>query len=215
MKRDRYGAELSAVGADEIDSIFDAASKKAVEAVGGRGRMCKKRRAKAPTGRDLPRGVQKTLTGNFASNIRWGDKTRYIGTFDAPEQASAAYMSVRKDLDDAKSSGGADEVNSVFDAAKNKALELCLGRVSTKRHGLPRGVYELRSGKFQSSIRWGDKTRYIGTFDTSEQASAAHTSARKELGHAKQSACGSNNNKVKNAAFDAAKKKALEAAQAA
>lgn len=27
---------------------------------------------------------------------------RYIGTFDTPEQTSAAYMSVKKDLEDAK-----------------------------------------------------------------------------------------------------------------
>lgn len=49
---------------------------------------------------------------------------RHIGTFDAPEQASVAHMSVRKDLDDTKLSlCGAGEVNALFDATKKKALE--------------------------------------------------------------------------------------------
>ena len=49
----------------------------------------------------------------------------------------------------------------------------------------------MKSGKFVSSIRRGDKTRYIGTFDTPEQAFAACISARNDLDTAKQSACDS------------------------
>jgi len=170
-----------------------------------------RKKFKAASDLDLPTGVYKTSSGKFRSEISWRGKMRYIGMFDTAEQASAAYLYARKYLDNATvSSCGAAQVDAMFDAAKKTAQE-SVGIV--KRN--PRGVYELRSGKFQSSIRWGDKTRYIGTFDTPEQASAAHTSARKDLGHAKQSARGSDNNKVKNAAFDAAKKKALEAAQAA
>jgi len=79
-----------------------------------------KKKSKATSERDLPRGVHKLPSGNFASKIWWD-----IGTFDTPEQASAAYISVRKYLDDAKlSMSGADEANATFDEAKKKALQM-------------------------------------------------------------------------------------------
>ena len=53
-----------------------------------------------------------------------GGKYRNIGSFGTPEQASAAYMSVRKDLDDAKRSVvSAVKVDYVFAASQKKALE--------------------------------------------------------------------------------------------
>jgi len=49
---------------------------------------------------------------------------RLIGTFDSFEDASAAYKSVQKDLDNASFMAlGADEFENIFVAAKNKALE--------------------------------------------------------------------------------------------
>ena len=55
--------------------------------------------------------------------IQWGGKKRYIGTFDTPEQASAACVSVRKDRGGANLfSLSAEEVDGVFDAAKKKAM---------------------------------------------------------------------------------------------
>ena len=69
-------------------------------------------------------GVYKTLSGKFQARIHFGSKYRHVGTFDTPEQASAAFMSVRKDRDDADlSSFGANELNAAFDAAKVKAVE--------------------------------------------------------------------------------------------
>ena len=56
--------------------------------------------------------------------MTWGDKVRYIGDFDTPEQASAVYISVRKDRDDAELSAlGVDEINTAFNAARKKAVE--------------------------------------------------------------------------------------------
>ena len=72
-----------------------------------------------------------------------------------------------------------------------------------KRDGLPRGVYELRSGKFQTEIWWRGKNRCIGTFDTPEQASAAYVSVKKDLGDIELSALGADEI---NAAFDAVKR---------
>ena len=49
----------------------------------------------------------------------WGGKSRRIGTFESPEQASVAYVSVRKDIDDAKLSAvGADEVDAILQLRK-------------------------------------------------------------------------------------------------
>ena len=95
--------------------------------------------SKTAFGRDLPRGVTKTSSGKYQSEAWWGGKTRKIGRFDTPEQASAAYMSVRKDLDDAKQSAlSAHEVNAAFDAAKKKAV-VSVGGTLNKKRGPPKG----------------------------------------------------------------------------
>jgi len=195
VRKDLADTVLTSLAVDEVDSLFDTAQRKAVGAVGGH--VCQKRK------RDLPTGVYKLRSGKFQSRIKRGRKTRRIGMFDTPEQASAAYMSVRKDLDDAKSSGGADEVDTAFDKAKTKALEAVGGFVT---RDLPRGVNKKPSGNFASRIRWRGKTRHIGTYHTPEQASAAYMSAKNELDTAKQSALGVDEVQ---AIFDEAKKNTL------
>ena len=198
IRKDLDKARLSALGADEVDALFDEAKKNVLESFGIFA---------------LPRGVYKRPSGKYECRIWRGGKSRSIGTFDTPEQASAAYISVRKDLDKAKPSAfRADEIDYLFDAARTKALEAVGGIVPTKatseRH-LPRGVTERSSGKFGSSIRCGGKARYIGTFGTPEQASVAYMPVRKDLDDAKVSPRGSD--KDNKAVFEAAKKKALEA----
>jgi len=117
VRKERDDVELSALGADEVNALFGAARKKAAEAVGG---VFNPRKISE---RDLPTGVQKTPSGKFQARLQWGSKTRYIGSFDTHEQASAAFMSVRKERDNVELSAlGADEVN-VFDAAQKKAVE--------------------------------------------------------------------------------------------
>ena len=215
VKKDRDEAKASKLGVDEVDAAFDAARKRAVKAVGGVFNP-RKKRAKTISDRDLPTGVQKMPSGKFHARIQWGGKSRCIGTFDAPEQAFAAHMSVRKDLGDIELSAlGADEIYAAFDAVKKRALESVGGFMPRKRaeatseRDLPKGVQKSQSGKqFQSRIQWGSKSRYIGTFDTTEQASAAHMSVKKDLDNAELSTLGADE---VNALFDAAKKKALEA----
>ena len=165
--------------------------------------------------RGLVRGVKMIRPGKFVSYIRWGDKQRYIGTFDTDEQASTAYESMRKDLNDADLSAiGAAEVEAMFDEARKKAVEEVGGVIPKKMtprsdRGLPTGVYDVSSGRFESSIKWGGKTRSIGTFDTPEEASAAYASVKKDLANADFSA--SEADEV-DAAFGAAKKKAADEA---
>ena len=69
--------------------------------------------------RDLPQGVYRRPSGKFGSSIRWGGKTRHIDTFDTPEQASAAYMSVKKHR-----SKNSVKDKAAFDEVKAKALEM-------------------------------------------------------------------------------------------
>ena len=199
MRKDIDAA--SALDADEVDAAFNEAKKKAAEAVG----------RVVPEKRDLlPQGVRKRSPGKFRAYIRWGGMVRYIGTFDNPEQASAAYISVKKDLARADlSTLSADEFDAVFDEARKKAMET-VGRVVPKkknRAGLPRGVRNQKSGKFQAVIWCGNKDRHIGIFGTAEQASAAYMSVRKDLDNANISALGADEI---NTSFEAAKKNALE-----
>ena len=124
-KKDLDAAKVWSLNADEATAAFDAAKAKALESVGGVAQKKKKR-----SEQHLPKGVWKVKTGKFQTKIRWGGKQRYIGTFHSLEQASTAYLSVRKDLEDTKQSGfSADEANAAFYAAKKKAL----GRVYSKR----------------------------------------------------------------------------------
>ena len=119
-----------------------------------------KKKSKTASGRDLPKGFTKLKHGKFQSEIRWRDKKRYIGSFYTLDQASAAYESVKKDLDEAKLSGFcAAEVDSVFNAAKNKALKAC-GVVVPKQkrtkassgRGISHGVRKTKYEQFVTSF---------------------------------------------------------------
>ena len=165
----------------------------------------RKKRTMNLSAQGLGLGVYKTLSGKFQARIRFGSKYRHVGTFDTPEQASAAFMSVRKDLWDAKlpPHESEDSGSAIFDEAKKQALESFGGF----EREFPRGVGRASSGRFRCSIQWGGKSRYIGTFDTPEQASAVFMSVRKDLDDANLSAFGADETDT---IFDAAKKKARE-----
>ena len=197
VRKDLDDATVSSCGAHEVDAVFDKAKQKAIDSFG----------AFDPEKRDLPTGVYKLRSGKYQSRIKWGRKPRRIGMFDTPEQASAAYMSVRKDLDDAEACG-AHEVEVVFDEAKKNSLAAFGGFVPEERD-LPQGVRKTQNGKYDSRMHWRGKQRTIGTFATPEQASAAFMFVRRDLDDAKLRPCGSDN--AKSAIFDAAKNKALEA----
>ena len=118
--------------ASDAAAQFVAAKTKALGAVVGV--ISKKMKPRSERG--LPRGVYKTPSGKFLSTIKWRGKGRSIGTFDTPEQASAAFMSVKKDRDDANvSSFGADKIDAMFDAAKKKALEKVQAMKESAKYG--------------------------------------------------------------------------------
>lgn len=45
-------------------------------------------------------GVRRTATGAYAARITVNGKERYIGTYETPEAASAAYLKVKRELHD-------------------------------------------------------------------------------------------------------------------
>jgi L-lactate utilization protein LutC len=171
---------------------------------------------------DLPTGVYKmpstrtTSSRKFSSLIDWGGKTRYIGSFDTPEQASAAYVSVKNALDEAKlSAATAEGDDAPFYAAQRKAVEaeggIILQSNTRSERSLPRGVKISVTGKACAArIWWDDTTRQIGTFYTPEQASIAYLSVKEDLAGVKPSAIGADKAK---SLFDAAREKAKEAAR--
>ena len=171
-----------------------------------------KKKSKTTSNQGLRKVVRKnTSSRKFESNIKWGGKARYIGAFDTAEQASAAYLSIKKDLDNAKFSAiGGD---ATFNAAKKKAIESVGGSIpttkrSTAMRDLPRGVYKTRAGKFVSQITCCGKTnRYIGFFNTPEQASAAYLSVSEDISQVSLSGLGADE---ADAIFDAAREKAVE-----
>jgi len=202
IKNGVAAAKVSLSGAHEEDAMFNAAKKKAVETVGGVVVRTKKNK--------FPQGVRQLSSGRFSAIISWGGKSRYIGTLDTPEQASAAYIFIKNYLASKPSPCCADKEDAMCDAAQTKAQETVGGFVSTKKKKkkeLPRGVHKVPSGKFVAKASLGGKYRYIGMFDTPEQASAAYVSKRRALADTKLSFCVDEANAV----FDVARKKALEA----
>jgi len=74
----------------------------------------------------------------------------------------------------------------------------------------PRGVRMRNSGRFEASTTWGAKSHHIGTYDSPEEAEAAYKAVKSEL--EKRSPHASSVHEM-NAAFDAAKKTALDKIQ--
>ena len=214
VQKDLDDANLSSYGVDEVDAIFEAAQKKAVEAVGG---FIPKKTDKATPERDLPKGIQKLKSGKFQAKIYWGGKERHIGTFDNVGQASAAYVSAREDLDNTNLSACDDDtVIALFDAAQKKAIEAVGGTMPRKQKprgtNISSGVRKTPSGEFEVIIRWGGKHWYVGIFDAPEQASIAYASVERDLFRVIPLPP-SKPADVAHATFDAAKKKALETVQ--
>ena len=123
--RRRSESGTGAAGGDNARNTTAAVPDEAAAPAGAMRKVNRtQEKPKAASERDLPRCVCETSSGKFKTQIRLCGKLRYIGCFDAPDQASAAYLSVKNDLADVNLSAfSAGQVNTAFDAAKKKALE--------------------------------------------------------------------------------------------
>lgn len=54
-------------------------------------------------------------------------------------------------------------------------------RVAWNKAGLPRGVYQIASGRFEAKFRLRGEMIWCGVFDTAEQAAGAVETRRKEM----------------------------------
>ena len=130
--------------------------------------------------RDLPRGVYEKPSGKYKSQIWWGGRSRTIGTHDAPEQASAAYLSVRKHLRAAKGSGlSADDAEDVFKAARREACPEREAKAAAREAELRkqrelRETHETYSVLFISSRKLGMCVADGGHVDKVREGSQAH-----------------------------------------
>ena len=170
--------------------------------------MCLEAAARARK-RDGPKGVYKTSSGNVVSEIYFGGKRRRIGTFATLEQGNAAYMSVKEELSGVEVSAlSPDKANEQFAFIRKRVLEALYGgpRKRASKRDLPQGIYNKPQGKYQASVRWSGKRRYIGTFDSFKQAHAAQLFVEKDLDGANTSVIGADE---ANALFETARLKAI------
>ena len=120
-------------------------------------------------------------SGKWRTEISIAGKRKHIGYFSAHEEATAAFSFVRKALDGCGLSEMDDGRFAVYENAKVKAIEAAiLGSSSNKTKGIHQ---ERKSGRWVASISIKGASKYIGTFDTSDEASAARQLVSKALGY--------------------------------
>lgn len=106
----------------------------------------------------LPKGVTKDRN-RFKAQIRENGKKKHIGSYSTPEAAHQAYLKAKAQR------------------CEQKHLE----REQRREHycDLPKGV-TMKGNKFKAQIAVDGKMKYLGLFDTPEQASQAYLKAKEE-----------------------------------
>lgn len=74
-----------------------------------------------------------------------------------------------------------DKGNNRFDNLRVASRRQNVINRAFKKNGLPKGARYMPSGRIQVRIRAEDKVRYLGTFETPEQAAAAYAEAASRL----------------------------------
>jgi len=132
-------------------------------------------------------GVRQAMHGKWMVMIGYQGKQHYIGGFETREQAIAANVTARSKLSATKEFKLTErEIKQNVKLAKEAAS---VGNV--RKPGRPKryrpvehttpGVQTTSSGKWIVMISYQGKHRYIGSFDTQDQARSANIAARGKL----------------------------------
>ena len=167
LVRDAFG-DKSGRDSAELEALFQAARKKATEAT---------QLPMQPKGISWVKQHQK-----WKAQINVAGKRKCIAAcFDTPDEAAAAYEIVRKALEDCILPAMDGGRLIVYEAAKAMAIETFVTGIRE-----PKGYRQRPNGKWTARISVKGTTKDIGTFDTSEEASAAYQLVRGELGDRKR-----------------------------
>ena len=117
-------------------------------------------RSSNPLGKGVARNGRR-----FKAGIQSDGKKHYLGTFDTPDEAAAAYAA-------------AASIRHAEFACTDQAEATFLENIRNSRSANPlgKGVYKNGRG-FQAQIRHNGKKYYLGTFRTPEEAAAAYKAA--------------------------------------
>ncbi|CAM0946701.1 unnamed protein product [Alopecurus aequalis] len=148
-----------------------------------------KKKARPYAGTEF-RGVYRGSSGSYGAHIRdskgRGSAQRWLGTFDSAEDPARAF-----DATSVRLCGGAAETNFVQTLMSSADHAVHLLSSPLKKKARPedriefRGVYRRRSGRYGAHIKdsrsKGKAERWLGTFDTAEEAARAFDAAAVEL----------------------------------
>lgn len=149
--------------------------------------------------RDLPvpkpkRDVTKRPSGMWQTQIYFVNVHRFIGVFDTEREALEALRLAAHELRQGLRRHGRRNAEMVFLAAQAKVQDALYGQIRAQQKQTAsidltkqplfdsdRGVTQRRSGMWQAQIFSAGRTRYLGVFDTKQEALEAFNFAQQKL----------------------------------
>ena len=195
--------KLGNVGPSQFDATFASVAARAREATGATNRTISSSK--------MTKGCYQTDNGTWRAQIAFNGVSKHIGAFSTSEEASAAYQIVRDELGDKRVRDSA-ELEALFQSGKSKA-KAAIDAMSPgddgdaadgKRPQKAKGIHQRDNGRWVAAISINNANKYIGTFSSSEEASAAFQLVSEALGDRTRS----RDSAELEALFQAARKKA-------
>ena len=190
---------------DGLERLFQAARKRASKWLADAGYDVDPADSKSP--QEAKGYYQLRDNGKWVARISINGASKHIGTFSTTDGASAAYHLVSEALRDRRGRDSA-ELEGLFQAAKKKANKSIADAVDGADGWRPqkaKGCYQRRdNGRWVAVISINGANRHIGSFATSDEASAAYKLVRDEVCGTKRDRDGAE----LEASFQVARKKA-------